>query len=351
MDENKPFDPKLAAIRSVIDSTATENKTASAEKAPSELAEPTPPPPSIFSSSISDRWKFFSLGEILENPPPPEPPWRIRGLVAEGGGTQVSSQPHGMKSFSWLQASIEAALKRPVWGHFEVAGVHSTLFLETEDPMWMLHDRVIAVCNGLGVKVSDAKDANAGCFTIGALGPFDLVQAEREILSVLDRYKPDFCVLSTLQGLLGDRDWTKQADMSDVNALLVRISADYCPLVTITHSPQDKKLRRAAGTITQAANFPTIMHYEKQGTGEQVFSRIRVDSKMGEPEKFKLKMIRHIGEVRFEWSSDLETKDLETYIREHPDESSGSIADQFNRSSSYIRRLRRMGNTPSKMRN
>jgi hypothetical protein len=38
-----------------------------------------------------------------------QPPWKIRGLVVEGGATQVSAHPHGMKSLSWLNAALESA--------------------------------------------------------------------------------------------------------------------------------------------------------------------------------------------------------------------------------------------------
>ena len=75
-------------------------------------------------------------------------------------------------------------------------------------------------------------------------------------------------------------------DMGPVNALLVRLSRK-CPLVVLTHSPWDKEAKRAAGSVTQAANFATTLHFEKSGS----IIKVTVDSKMSGSEKpFKLEM-------------------------------------------------------------
>lgn len=293
---------------------------------------------------ITDSWKFKTLEEILSNPPEPMPPWVFHGLVSQGNGTLVSSQPHGMKSYTWLQAAIEGALGKPIWGHFPVAGAKRTLFLETEDPGWLVEQRVTSIANGLSITADDARDA--GCFTLGMLGPFDLVAAEREIRTRLDEIKPDMCVLSTLQGLLGPRDWKEQKDMAPVNALLVRISAQHCPTVVITHSPQDKKQKRAAGTVTQAANYPSILHYDKFSTSSGTFARVYLDTKMGTNEKFRIRLVNTIpNRVRFMWSKDTDSDALAHYISEHPDERSQEIADQFGVSLRYVQKLKKSSPT------
>lgn len=288
---------------------------------------------------IGDTWKFKTLTEILENPPEPMPPWVFHGLVSQGNGTLVSSQPHGMKSYTWLQASMEGALGKPIWGHFPVSRCHKTLYLETEDPGWMVEQRVTAIANGLGITADDARDA--GCFTLGMLGPFDLVKAEREIRARLDKIQPDMCVLSTLQGLIVGRDWKEQKDMAAVNSLLVRISAQHCPAVVITHSPQDKKQKRAAGTITQAANYPTILHYDKCTTEQGTFARVHLDSKMGTNDKFRIRLVNTIpNKIRFVWSRDTDKDALEHYLLEHPDESALEVAAQFDCTPRYVQKLR-----------
>lgn len=294
---------------------------------------------------VPPNWKFQSLKEILETDLPAEPPWRVKGLVCQGTGTQVSSQPHGCKSYSWLQAVMEASLGLPVWGHFACSGVKKTLFLETEDSEYMLHQRVQAIAHGLGIRSQDLTDAT--CCTVGNLGPFDLVRMSGELRRALDCYKPDFVVLSTLQGLLAGRDWTRQNEMADVNALLVQLSTEYCPLINITHSPLNTKLRRAAGTVTQAANFGNLVHYQKAELDSGTVLNINVDSKMGHHEKFKLRLMNgRPGYVKFAYEPVSKTADLRKYMDKNPEEPTESIASKFGVSSRYIRKMRSPGLVP-----
>jgi hypothetical protein len=197
----------------------------------------------------------------------------------EGGATQISAHPHGMKSLSWLNAALESVAFHTVWRHFDASNVLHTLFIESEDPEWMVAARIQGIAKGLGLP----PDQDVPGFHYLCPGPFDLVAAEEDLTELFQKQNPDFVVLSTLQSMLAGRDWTTQKDMQDVNASIVRLSR-VSPLVVITHSPWNKKHRRAAGTITQFANFTITMHYEKLslgngGTGMHVV----VDSKLGTP--------------------------------------------------------------------
>jgi hypothetical protein len=80
--------------------------------------------------------------------------------------------------------------------------------------------------------------------------------------------------------------------MQPVMAAMIKL-AQLAPLFLVTHSPWDKRQKRAAGTVTQTANFLTAMHYEKKisrKTGE-TFVHVAVDSKAGALETdFSLKL-------------------------------------------------------------
>ena len=199
------------------------------------------------------------------------PPWVIQDLLLRDSASLLSAHPHSMKSLSLLCACIEAVAVKQVWGHFAASSVERSLFIETEDPPWMVEGRIRGLAGGLNV----GNDLEG--FYYACVGAFDLVQMEDQITELLARYHPDFAVLSTLQGLLGGRDWLRQSEMADVNALIVKLSR-ICPLIVVTHSPWDKKSRRPAGTITQAANYATSIHYAKT-SGTQV--HVTVDSKAG----------------------------------------------------------------------
>jgi hypothetical protein len=187
-----------------------------------------------------------------------EPPWKIKGLVVEGGATQVSAHPHGMKSLSWLNAALESVTLHTVWRHFDASSVQCVLYIESEDPQWLVEARIRGIAKGLGL---DPNMEQPGFHYI-CPGPFDLVKEEESLRELFSKYHPDYVVLSTLQNLLAGRDWISQKDMQPVNALIVRLSR-ICPLVVLTHSPWDSEKRRAAGTITQFANFAVTMHYQK----------------------------------------------------------------------------------------
>jgi len=186
------------------------------------------------------------------------PPWKIQDLVVEGGATEVSAHPHGMKSLSWLNAALESVTRHSVWRHFDASNVESVLYIESEDPQWLVEARIRGIAKGLGL---DPSMDHPG-FHYLCPGPFDLVKEEESLRCLFAKYRPDYVVLSTLQNLLAGRDWISQKDMQDVNALIVRLSR-ICPLVVLTHSPWNSEKRRAAGTITQFANFAVTMHYQK----------------------------------------------------------------------------------------
>ncbi len=76
--------------------------------------------------------------------------------------------------------------------------------------------------------------------------------------------------------------------MGPINAIFVRLSRR-CPIVVITHSPWDGRNKRAAGSITQAANFLSLMHFDKTISKGETKIAVTLDCKMGqETETFDL---------------------------------------------------------------
>lgn len=216
-------------------------------------------------------WKIKTVKDALNNSSQ-EPPWVIQDLLLKDTATLVSAHPHSMKSLSLLCACMQAVATKQVWGRFGAPSVTKSLFIETEDPEWLVEARIRGFSEGLEIK-NDLPG-----FFYSCVGPFNLVEMKPNLVELLESYKPDFAVLSTLQGLLGGRDWLRQDAMADVNALFVDLSRRFCPLVVVTHSPWNKKERRAAGTITQAANFVTNVHFQKTN---ETSIHVNIDSKAG----------------------------------------------------------------------
>lgn len=205
----------------------------------------------------------------------------IGNLLLAQSALLVSAHPHSMKSLAFLQAAIEAPARGKVWGHFLTPHVTRTLFIETEDPPWLVQERIRGLTKGLGIK----DDEDVSGFKWICPGPFDLVKEGKELANLLKKHEPDFVVISTLQNIIPGRDMNEQRDMAPINKGIILLARQYCPVVMITHSTWDKNNRRALGTITQTANYATTLHFEK--SGDRV--TVRLDSKLGcEEQEFSL---------------------------------------------------------------
>jgi hypothetical protein len=165
--------------------------------------------------------------------------------------------------------------------------VDSVLFLETEDPAWMVEARIRGLAKGQHIEKDDVPGFHYAC-----VGPFDFLGKDNRIEELVQKHTPKFTVLSTLQNLLHGKDYNRQDDMQPVMAGMIKL-ARLSPLFLVTHSPWDRRQKRAAGTVTQTANFVTAIHYEKKiarKTG-MTFVHVSVDSKAGALETdFSLKL-------------------------------------------------------------
>jgi RecA-family ATPase len=313
------------------------------------LAAPqSPKVASVEDLSMPLGWKIRDLGDALEGSGQ-KPPWIIEDLLLAETATQISAHPHSMKSLAWLAAAIESVAMQTVWGHFDASAVNSSLFIESEDPQWMVEERIRGIAAGLGL--NNVEDAPG--FHYLRAGPFDLVKFESRLGEIFEQYQPSFVVLSTLQSLLSGRDWNEQSQMQAVNAAIVRLTS-YCPIVLITHSPWDKRARRAAGTITQAANFVTTAHFEKVRTtnSEDTFVHVFVDSKVGsEQTDFTLKLetegegkkkeVRRIVYDGRGWPKGVGKEAVLSAIEDDPDATSKEIAERVGVSPRYVQKIKK----------
>src|SRR5262249_44740442 len=229
---------------------------------------------------------------------------------------------------------------------FPAPTVRRALFIETEDPLWLVEARMRGLAQGLGI------ENDLPGFSYACPGAFDLVKKKQKIVELLETHQPDFAVLSTLQGLLGGRDWLRQDAMADVNALFVALSRRCCPLIVVTHSPWDKKQTRAAGTITQAANFATNVHFRKT-KGDENFVHVTIDSKAGAGEtSFSLRLntegapgdpsaVRSLAFAGKGWPKGHAREAVVEAIEGDPEASNKEIAERTGISPRYVQMIRK----------
>ena len=287
-------------------------------------------------------WTARTLADALRGATE-EPPWVIKGLLLEESATLVSAQPHSIKSLSWLAGAMQAVAQEKVWGHFEAPNVECALFVETEDPLWMVEARIRGLANGLGLQNSELRG-----FRYLRPGPFDLVAEEGTLRTLIHAHRPDFVVLSTLQNLLGSRNYKEQADMAPVAAAVIRLSGE-SPIVLLTHSPWNKKHRRAAGTVTLSANFATTLHYAKLERSGETFAHVKLDSKAGAIESdFYLKVssdgdrddptsVRSVTYGDEGWPRGAKTQAIRAIVADRPDATPKEIAEEVGCTDRHVR--------------
>jgi hypothetical protein len=295
----------------------------------------------------SDPWQARSFQDAMKGSGE-KPPWIIEDLLLAESATLVSAQPHAMKSLSLLGACLEAVTKGTVWGHFAAPNVNSVLFLETEDPPWMVEARIRGLAKGLGIGALDSVPG----FHYACVGPFDFLGKDNRIEELVQKHAPKFIVLSTLQNLLYGKDYNRQADMQPVMAGMIKL-ARLSPLFLVTHSPWDRRQKRAAGSVTQTANFVTAMHYEKRiarKTGE-TFVHVSVDSKAGALETdFSLKLsvdgsprdpgsVRHVTYIGKGWPKGTGKEAILAELEEDPDASPKEIAERTGMTERYAQQI------------
>lgn len=260
--------------------------------------------------SADNQWRIYSAAELMKRASE-RPLWAIEGILERRSGLLVSGLPHAMKSLAVLAALLEAVTTRKVWEKFPVpAAIKNVLFIETEDSDRLVGRRLKGLYRGLNLK-GQPPGFHAVC-----RGPFDLLNdGEQKLRQLIAETEADIVVLSTLQGLLNGVDWKEQKDMAPINAIFVRL-ARLTSLVVLTHSPWSEK--RAAGSVTQAANFASLMHLEKKVRDDgHTVAYVTLDGKEIDAEqKFQL--------------------ELETQRVRHPD---GTITSQ-------VRRLRYVERDP-----
>ena len=227
--------------------------------------------------SPADKWKsVYTLNDALKGVW--EKPTQVIGnLLLAQSALLISAHPHSMKSLAFLQAALEAVARKKVWGHFPTPNVTKTLFIETEDPPWLVQERIRGLAKGLRI----GEDEDIPGFSWICPGPFDLVKDVAQLAMLLEKLKPDFAVISTLQNIIPGRDLNEQKDMAAVNKAVIELARKYCPIVMITHSTWDKTNKRAIGSITQTANYATTLHFEKKSDHVNV----TLDSKIGSDEE------------------------------------------------------------------
>lgn len=285
------------------------------------------PPESYSKSKFEDRWAVRTVNDAFKAKNDTIP-WVVENLLLSNTATLVSAQPHAMKSLSWLAACMEAVHRGTIWGHFKCVGVDSTLFIETEDSRQLVEARIRGLARGLGLKEGDELHG----FNYARVGPFPLLDNQDRLRKLYATHKPKFVVLSTLQNLLNGVDWNRQEQMQPVLGTIIELS-EICPTVLITHSPWDKRQKRAAGTVTQAANFATALHYQK----DKDSVKVSVDCKAGgETTEFWLNLqtegprnspesVR--GLTYSNHPSKTKSQAILDYVKQHPDAKNTDIAE------------------------
>jgi hypothetical protein len=121
--------------------------------------------------------------------------------------------------------------------------------------------------------------------------------------------------------------------------------------VLLTHSPWNKKQRRAAGTVTLTANFATTLHYAKVETDGETFAHAELDSKAGSSERdFHLKVssdgdrndpasVRTIVYGGGGWPKGAKTQAIRQAAEQRPNATAKEIAAEVGCTDRHVRKV------------
>jgi hypothetical protein len=347
--QNAVLDPSLDMADAVPDLTVEDILNASHRQVAASSE-----PPQVTLALVTERptpaydpWRVCGLQDAYRNAQQ-EPPWVIKDLLMAESATLVSAHPHSMKSLSMLYLCLEAVVRKQVFNKFAAPRVNNALFIETEDPAWLVEARIRGFARGLEIPETDPVPGFHYC----CVGPFDLVGEEGRINRMVEEHSLNLIVISTLQNILDGRNWQQQGEMQPVMAMAVRL-ARKCPLILLTHSPWDKRQRRAAGTITQAANFLTAIHLEKKESKGRTLAHVMVDSKAGATEtNFSLELltagdkgdaesVRSVTYAGAGTAGATKAPEVVAALNENPDASTAEIAQMVGATQRYVQKIKK----------
>jgi RecA-family ATPase len=279
-------------------------------------------------NEVRKEWGIGSLAEAIASKM--EKPAEVikGGILLQASANLTSGQQHAMKSYAWLAAAIEAATRQTVWGSLPAPDVKRTIYIEIEDPKWMVEKRVKKIAKGLGLTTAEIR--NSG-FEYVAVPPFNLKtpQQEKRLTTLIKTLRPDFMVISTLQATLnGGEDMRQQQDMAPVMQAVLRLSR-LCPSVLLTHSPRNNRQKRAYGAVTQDANFATLVHFTKSTKKKNTIVATLDSKELAATDDFEIKVIdTPNGGIKFECVGTPVQNQVAKFIRDNPTMSGRAIAKQ-----------------------
>jgi RecA-family ATPase len=295
-----------------------------------------------------NRWRKRDWKEILTAPQEPTL-YVVDGVSMKKSGTLLSGLPHSMKSLSALAGCLEILSKGTFWGQPVHEHMTSVAYIETEDPECLVMQRIRELSAGLSITPENAPPG----FHLFCPGRFSLTDTvgQQELVAALNTCEPipKLIVLSTLQGMLtGGSSWNKQEDMGPIMDFVGRLCRDVCPVILLTHSPQDSKKERAIGTVAQAANFAVLGHMvkrvsKKANGSEETVAQAKFDSKVGGELKLTLKLLTEGNEIRgFQYSTTIGSQKRQDILDLHADEpdlTPEEIAERLGCSARYVRKV------------
>jgi hypothetical protein len=84
----------------------------------------------------------------LEQKPPPEPQWLVKGLLLEAANGWIGGPAKGCKSYLALDLGLACCLGLPWIDHFEIARPLTVLLVQEEDSAWRVFQRASRLCTG-----------------------------------------------------------------------------------------------------------------------------------------------------------------------------------------------------------
>lgn len=178
------------------------------------------------------------------------PGWMIENIWGNNSHGIIAGEPKTYKSTICIEMAIAVASGLPMWDMYKTMRTGPVMYLQDENPPWMVQDRFQRMCHSKGLLDGKVYTIHGNKNNLHIQMPralpirflnnygFDLTLTEhREMLmEEIERFRPVMIIFDPLYLMLGDTDENSAKELRDTLKWLLKLKIDYnCSIVVLHH--------------------------------------------------------------------------------------------------------------------
>ena len=202
--------------------------------------------------------------ELMEKDLPP-PRWLIEGIWGDENNGILAGEPKSYKTTLALDMAISVASGEPFLGHYPVINPGPVLFVQEENSVWAMRDRLLRISQAK--RLVGSVQLSNGILTVEPGRELEIAMVNnygfdlsnkphQDILSeLMDRIRPRIVFFDSLYLLLGERDENVAKDLRSVLLFLLGLRNTFHSAVCMIHHWRKSQVKvrggqRLLGSVT-----------------------------------------------------------------------------------------------------